>query len=402
MHLPYQVYTCTWMQWALSFLAWLSMFWSENLGGLLYRLSGCFTYRLRTEAALSAPTKKLSEKKSQKKKKAEKAAAAAAAALAASTAAPGTGAAVAMPEPATAASAEMEKGTGACCEAPLLDQMQKQKKQQQVGQKQQQNNQQVEEQGPQEMQQPAGVRFVSLGLSPFNQLKDGEMKHSKAVARLLTITFERGNTFYPFKTIAASKAKYGAGLHDGVYEDPNVNYRMTYFCHSHSKVASLTLFDLGVFVGFWSNPPDALLIMARSKVNEVRMRRAKQRAAKKQQEELSARVGTSSTAPSTLLSACSTTPSTLLSACSTAPSLLTQASEKVELDDSDKASSSSGSSSQEPVKIRLVVPKVKGMELSESEDKAEAKTKGSEGKCSTGINVRTTLNDESLRAMMAA
>ena len=345
--------------------------------------AGLLVCRLRTEAALSAPTKKLSEKKSQKKKKAEKAAALAAAAAAAESGEGNTTAATPPPAAAAAASAlGAAKGPGHCFEDPLPDV---------TGAGKDQKQKQQQEKQEDVKQTPAGVRFVSLGLSPFHQLKDGEMKHSKAFARLLNITYERGNTFYPYKAIALSKAKYGAGLHDGIYEDPNVTYRMTYLCHSHSKVASLTMFDLGVFVGFWSNPPDAVLTMVKSKITEVRMRRLKQRAAKKQQQQLDV---------SQRLSTCSTAPSALQSACSTAPSLLTQASEKTELDESDRASSSSGTSSQEPVKIRLVMPKSKGMELTEIGAQPEAEPKGSKGKSDTGAKMPK--EPECLRAVVAA
>jgi hypothetical protein len=42
----------------------------------------------------------------------------------------------------------------------------------------------------------------------------------------------------PFKSLAAAKAKYGAGLHNGQYEDPNVKYVATYMAHNRRGVAA--------------------------------------------------------------------------------------------------------------------------------------------------------------------
>jgi hypothetical protein len=43
--------------------------------------------------------------------------------------------------------------------------------------------------------------------------------------------FKHGEAFYPFKSLAAAKAKYGAGLHNSRAEDPGVIYSQAYFCH---------------------------------------------------------------------------------------------------------------------------------------------------------------------------
>lgn len=62
-----------------------------------------------------------------------------------------------------------------------------------------------------------GLRFLSLGLSPFHQRDDSEFKHSKTIAFCLWFMYKHGTGFYPFKSLAAAKAKYGAGLHEGRY-----------------------------------------------------------------------------------------------------------------------------------------------------------------------------------------
>lgn len=45
----------------------------------------------------------------------------------------------------------------------------------------------------------------------------------------------------PFRTLAAAKAKYGAGLHNGKYEDPAVEYIQAYVCHRRGKAARESL-----------------------------------------------------------------------------------------------------------------------------------------------------------------
>lgn len=41
--------------------------------------------------------------------------------------------------------------------------------------------------------------------------------------------------FYPFKPLAAAKARYGAGLHNFKYEDPNVQYCNAFLCHRYKN-----------------------------------------------------------------------------------------------------------------------------------------------------------------------
>lgn len=142
----------------------------------------CASCRVRAEAQLSAPAKKLSMRKSQRKKLE---AAAAAAAAGADGAADAT--------PASAADQQQQEEAAAA---------------------------------------PAGPKFLSLGLSPFYQMNNSLFKHCKMTHLLLLLCYEDGAGFYPFKTLAAAKAKYGAGLHNFKYEDPNVEYRNAFLCHN--------------------------------------------------------------------------------------------------------------------------------------------------------------------------
>jgi hypothetical protein len=61
----------------------------------------------------------------------------------------------------------------------------------------------------------ADVRFVSLGLSPLYQMNDDTFTCSNRVRLLFEFSFEQGGGYYPFQPLAAAKAKYGEGLHDG-------------------------------------------------------------------------------------------------------------------------------------------------------------------------------------------
>ena len=257
---------------------------------------------MRAEGALNEPAKKLSEKKSLKKKKGEQAAAAAlataasgaaahkkAAAAGAMAAAPADGKCVLADTTEDTTSLLQLQSLGVAATAEAISepadtaddqkrhskrdqQLQPQQNQQQKGQEDHMQN--IKDQEEPQQQQKAAVRFVSLGLSPFHQLKDGEMKHSKSLARWLNRAFEHGTPFYSFKTMAASKAKYGAGLHDGVYKDSSVTYRNTYLCHTHGRKAAVTLYDLGAFVGFYYYPIPALITMLKEKRQQDKARAA--------------------------------------------------------------------------------------------------------------------------------
>lgn len=85
--------------------------------------------------------------------------------------------------------------------------------------------------------EPARPQFLSLGLSPFYQMDSSSFRSCPATHKALERTFEQGEGFYPFKTLAAAKAKYGAGLHNGKYEDAAVEYRQAYLCHRRGKAA---------------------------------------------------------------------------------------------------------------------------------------------------------------------
>lgn len=149
----------------------------------------CAVFRVRSEAQLSAPKKNTSMRKSQRKKL----------------------------EAAAAAAAAAAGGSTTSDTAPILDQQQSQ------------------------LLAPAaaaGPKFLSLGLSPFYQMNNKPTKEWKSCPityLLLLLCYEDGAGFYPFKTLAAAKAKYGAGLHSYKYEDPNVEYRNAFLCHRYKN-----------------------------------------------------------------------------------------------------------------------------------------------------------------------
>lgn len=154
--------------------------------------------RARAEASLAAPARKLSIRRSQRKKQAA-AAAAAAAAGSNST---------------TSTTTAADTTTKDQCQAPTAAAG--------VG------SAQVAAPRPQ---------FLSLGLSPFFQMDSSGFRSCPTTHKALQRAFDQGEGFYPFKTLAAAKAKYGAGLHDGKYEDTAVEYRHTYLCHRRGKAA---------------------------------------------------------------------------------------------------------------------------------------------------------------------
>jgi hypothetical protein len=61
----------------------------------------------------------------------------------------------------------------------------------------------------------SGVRFISLGLSPLYQMNDDTFTCSNRIRLVFEFSFKQGSGYYPFQPLAAAKAKYGAGLHDG-------------------------------------------------------------------------------------------------------------------------------------------------------------------------------------------
>ncbi|WIA18896.1 hypothetical protein OEZ85_003568 [Tetradesmus obliquus] len=90
-----------------------------------------------------------------------------------------------------------------------------------------------------------GVRFLSLGLSPLHQMDDSRFEHSSKIRNIFEAAFERGAAFYPFESLAAAKAKYGAGLHDGRFEDPAVTYQQFYMAHScRGAAGAVAMFDV--------------------------------------------------------------------------------------------------------------------------------------------------------------
>jgi len=365
--------------------------------GTLNLMMSWFIEKLRAEGSLNGPTKKLSEKKSLKKKKAEQAAAAALAAAAGAAAQEqkppaakvvkesAGDAATHKRAPAASAKAAAQKYAPADALCILADSVfedttpplelqsglaadgkvtstpahaaDKQKQQAKTDQQlrpqqhQQQKGQKADkDQEEPQQQQKAAVRFVSLGLSPFHQLKDGEMNHSKSVAKWLNRAFEHGNPFYPYKTIAASKAKYGAGLHDGVYKDSNVTYRNTYLCHTHGRQAAVTLYDLGAFVGFYYYPIPAMITMLKAKRQQEKERAAASRSSSRQ---LSALSEFAQSEMSEIDS------SMCMASAKSAGALGAQGSRasSAGMDESDDVSSSS--SGPAPVKAKLVVPRAK-------------------------------------------
>jgi hypothetical protein len=61
----------------------------------------------------------------------------------------------------------------------------------------------------------SSVRFISLGLSPLYQMNDDTFTCSNRIRLVFEFSFKQGSGFYPFQPLAAAKAKYGAGLHNG-------------------------------------------------------------------------------------------------------------------------------------------------------------------------------------------
>eukprot|EP00775_Hariotina_reticulata_P013086 gene13086-13213_t len=81
------------------------------------------------------------------------------------------------------------------------------------------------------------------------------------------VAWQHSQGMYPFQSLAAAKAKYGGGLHDGHYEDCAVAYRQRFMAHSRRGVAaSIMMFDVGKLLGLWQTPADASLGFVRRKV----------------------------------------------------------------------------------------------------------------------------------------
>ncbi|WIA39195.1 hypothetical protein OEZ86_005320 [Tetradesmus obliquus] len=106
----------------------------------------------------------------------------------------------------------------------------------------------------------SGVRFLSLGLSPLHQMDDSRFEHSSKIRSIFEAAFERGAAFYPFESLAAAKAKYGAGLHDGRFEDPSVTYQQTYMAHScRGAAGAVAMFDVAKTESMYVAGCDTLL-----------------------------------------------------------------------------------------------------------------------------------------------
>lgn len=96
---------------------------------------------------------------------------------------------------------------------------------------------------------------LSLGLSPFHSLQQPSIfpNFSYKLKQCMEWTFQRCQSFYPYASIAASKAKWGGGspvlINGGYsYPDPNVIFTPTFICHSEMSPA-LDLVRLGVLCG---------------------------------------------------------------------------------------------------------------------------------------------------------
>eukprot|EP00775_Hariotina_reticulata_P001702 gene1702-2047_t len=108
------------------------------------------------------------------------------------------------------------------------------------------------------------VRSENKMAAPAKKVNDSHFTHSKELHNTFNRMFKTGAAFYPFKTLASAKAKYGGGLVNGVYEDKAVTYRPVYLAHSHKNgvKANIALFDFGKLVGFWDHPLDAAAAFA--------------------------------------------------------------------------------------------------------------------------------------------
>lgn len=125
------------------------------------------------------------------------------------------------------------------------------------------------------------VRFVSLGLSPFHHMDDDTFKQDRTVRVWMQHAYEHGSCFYPFKSVALSKAKYGAGLDNGVYRDPNVTWQPVYLAQNLPSTAAVMLFDLGVLMKFWKGPIDALQLVLSHEMAQLKARRRAKKASSK-------------------------------------------------------------------------------------------------------------------------
>lgn len=85
----------------------------------------------------------------------------------------------------------------------------------------------------------SSVRFLSLGLSPYHNMDDSLFPHSAAARKVFEFAFNHGSKVYPFPfdSLAAGKAKYGAG------GCSSVTYKQVYLAHSYRTT-------LGILGGF--------------------------------------------------------------------------------------------------------------------------------------------------------
>lgn len=135
--------------------------------------------------------------------------------------------------------------------------------------------------------------FLSLGMSPFWQMDNSGFNSCDLTHKAFEGIFKHGEAFYPFKSLAAAKAKYGAGLHNSRAEDPGVIYSQAYFCHRRpGKSALVAAFDFAKLCGLWDHPADAAVQYVKHK---VKTRLSKHRGSSSTKGPLSSSVSTEAT-----------------------------------------------------------------------------------------------------------
>eukprot|EP00798_Chlamydomonas_sp_ICE-L_P024925 gene24925-10576_t len=103
-----------------------------------------------------------------------------------------------------------------------------------------------------------GVPILSLGLSPLHGLKEGpsSFRSDADTRKWLEFTYEKCNSFYPYKNLASSKSKYGGGSLEGLtdpqdhphYPDTSVRWKPVYLAH-RMTIPSYDLTRMGLMFG---------------------------------------------------------------------------------------------------------------------------------------------------------
>jgi len=93
-----------------------------------------------------------------------------------------------------------------------------------------------------------GVEVLSLGLSPFFEVRDSTYRHSVFMKQVFRFLYKRGGGIYPFKGLSFYKSRYAGGMKDGLYRDVNVIKRKIYFAHC-SRLPMRELYESSRLMG---------------------------------------------------------------------------------------------------------------------------------------------------------